>query len=184
MRIVGLNRPVSGVPGSGAPVLELRGVCKAFGGARALSDVDLTLAAGEVHAVVGMNGAGKSTLVETMCGAIVPDQGTIHIAGRRHTALTPRRAHAAGVSIVHQKRSLVPGLTVAENLLLGRLPTRLGAVRWKSAHREAERALAEVGIGIATGRVAAGLAPAEQTLVEIAREARPGGRILILDEPT
>ncbi|WUI02908.1 sugar ABC transporter ATP-binding protein [Spirillospora sp. NBC_00431] len=184
MSIVGLNRPVPGVPETGAPVLELRGVCKAFGGARALSGVDFALSAGEVHAVVGMNGAGKSTLVETMCGAVVPDRGTIHIAGRRHAALTPRRAHAAGVRIVHQRRSLVPGLTVAENLLLGRLPTRLGVVDWKSAHREAVLALAGLGIDIGTGRIAAGLGPAEQTLVEIAREARPGGRVLILDEPT
>ncbi|MFI0479749.1 sugar ABC transporter ATP-binding protein [Actinomadura sp. 9N215] len=165
-------------------VLELRGVCKAFGGARALTDVDFSLSAGEVHAVVGMNGAGKSTLVETMCGAIVPDRGAVHISGRRHPALNPRRARAAGVSIVHQKRSLVPGLTVAENLLLGRLPTRLGAVSWRSAHREAARALAELGIDLPTGRIAADLGPAERTLVEIAREARLGGRVLILDEPT
>ncbi|RKS73208.1 ribose transport system ATP-binding protein/rhamnose transport system ATP-binding protein [Actinomadura pelletieri DSM 43383] len=167
-----------------APVLELRGVGKTFGGARALTDVDFTLAAGEVHAVVGLNGAGKSTLVETMCGALVPDGGTVHIDGRRHTALTPRRAHAAGVRIVHQKRSLVPGLTVAENLLLGRLPTRFGVVDWRRAHRTAADALADLGIEIATDRTAAGLAPAERTLVEIAREAHLGGRALVLDEPT
>ncbi|TMR07422.1 sugar ABC transporter ATP-binding protein [Actinomadura soli] len=166
------------------PVLELRGVYKTFGGAHALSDVDFALSAGEVHAVVGMNGAGKSTLVETMCGAIVPDRGAVHISGRRHTALTPRRARASGVSIVHQKRSLVPGLTIAENLLLGRLPTRFGAVSWREARREAARALGELGIEIAVDRVAAALGPAEQTLVEIAREVHRGRRILILDEPT
>ncbi|MFI0368839.1 sugar ABC transporter ATP-binding protein [Actinomadura sp. 1N219] len=170
--------------GAAAPVLELRGVCKTFGGAHALTGVDFTLSAGEVHAVVGMNGAGKSTLVETMCGAIVPDEGAVHIAGRRHAALTPRRAHASGVSIVHQKRSLVPGLTIAENLLLGRLPTRFGAVSWGEARREAARALGELGIGIGVERVAATLGPAEQTLVEIAREVHRGRRILILDEPT
>lgn len=172
-----------------APVLELREVSKTFGGAHALAGVDFTLLPGEVHAVVGMNGAGKSTLVETICGAITPDSGTIVIAGERHSALTPRRAHASGVSIVHQKRSLVPGLTIAENLLLGRLPTRLGTVAWRQTHREAARALADLGIEIATDQVAAGLGPAEQTLVEIAREVHlppstTGGRILILDEPT
>ncbi|MFI0408306.1 sugar ABC transporter ATP-binding protein [Actinomadura sp. 3N508] len=170
--------------GSAAPVLELRGVCKTFGGAHALTDVDFTLSASEVHAVVGMNGAGKSTLVETMCGAIVPDRGTVHVAGRRHTALTPRRALASGVSIVHQKRSLVPGLTIAENLLLGRLPTRLGVVSWRDARRKAARALAELGIEIPVERIASSLDPAEQTLVEIAREVHRGRRILILDEPT
>ncbi|RFS84106.1 sugar ABC transporter ATP-binding protein [Actinomadura spongiicola] len=171
------------MPDNAVPVLELRGVGKTFGGARALTDVDFTLAAGEVHAVVGLNGAGKSTLVETMCGALVPDGGTVHIDGR-HTALTPRRAHAAGVRIVHQRRSLVPGLTIAENLLLGRLPTRFGVVDWRRAHRTAADALADLGIEIATDRTAAGLAPAERTLVEIAREAHLGGRVLVLDEPT
>ncbi|TDB85685.1 sugar ABC transporter ATP-binding protein [Actinomadura sp. KC216] len=171
-------------PAAPAPVLELRGVSKTFGGAHALTDVDFTLSAGEVHAVVGMNGAGKSTLVETMCGAIVPDRGAVHVAGRRHTALTPRRAHASGVSIVHQKRSLVPGLTIAENLLLGRLPTRFGAVSWRDARREAARALAELGIEIPADRIASALDPAGQTLVEIAREVHRGTRILILDEPT
>ncbi|MGP4022557.1 sugar ABC transporter ATP-binding protein [Actinomadura sp. 3N407] len=167
-----------------APVLELREVSKTFGGAHALAGVDFTLLPGEVHAVVGMNGAGKSTLVETISGAIAPDSGTIVIAGDRHSALTPRRAHASGVSIVHQKRSLVPGLTIAENLLLGRLPTRMGKVAWRQTHREAARALADLGIEIATDLVAAGLGPAEQTLVEIAREVHLGGRVLILDEPT
>ncbi|MFF5259852.1 sugar ABC transporter ATP-binding protein [Actinomadura viridis] len=166
------------------PALELRGVRKAFGGAQALIDVDFTLRPGEVHAVVGMNGAGKSTLVEMICGAVVPDGGDIVIAGRRHGALTPRKAHAAGVSIVHQRRSLVLGLTVTENLLLGRLPTRGGRVDWRRAREQALRALADLGIDVAPGTVAARLGPGERTLVEIAREVHAGGNVLILDEPT
>ncbi|MFC5750183.1 sugar ABC transporter ATP-binding protein [Actinomadura rugatobispora] len=167
-----------------APVLQLRQVRKAFGGAQALAGVDFTLLPGEVHALVGMNGAGKSTLVELICGAFTPDAGDIVIDGQHRSALTPRRAHAAGVSIVHQKRTLVNGLTVAENILLGRLPARGGRIRWKQAHREAARALDGLGIEVATEAVAGSLGPAEQTLVEIAREVHLGGRVLILDEPT
>ncbi|SEG87813.1 monosaccharide ABC transporter ATP-binding protein, CUT2 family [Thermomonospora echinospora] len=167
-----------------APVLELREVRKAFGGAQALAGVDFTLLPGEVHAVVGMNGAGKSTLVEMICGSFAPDSGDILIDGERQASLTPRRAHAAGVSIVHQKRTLVDGLTVAENLLLGRLPTRAGRVLWKRVRQEAARALDGLGIDIAPDAVAGALGPAEQTLVEIAREVDLGGRVLVLDEPT
>ncbi|QFG23038.1 sugar ABC transporter ATP-binding protein [Actinomadura sp. WMMB 499] len=167
-----------------APVLELRDVRKTFGGAQALAGVDFTLRTGEVHAIVGMNGAGKSTLVELICGAFAPDAGEIAIGGRRQSALTPRRAHAAGVSMVHQKRTLVNDLTVAENILLGRLPSRRGRIQWKRANREAARALEGLGIDLSPGTVAGRLGPAEQTLVEIAREVHLGGRVLILDEPT
>ncbi|MEU5879983.1 sugar ABC transporter ATP-binding protein [Spirillospora sp. NPDC047279] len=167
-----------------APVLELRGVRKAFGGAQALAGVDFTLLPGEVHAVVGMNGAGKSTLVELICGSFAPDAGDILIDGRIQGTLTPRRVHGAGVSIVHQRRTLVNTLTVAENLLLGRLPARAGRVQWRRVREEAARALAGLGIDLPPDTVAGTLGPAEQTLVEIAREVHLGGRVLILDEPT
>ncbi|WP_141585234.1 sugar ABC transporter ATP-binding protein [Actinomadura sp. WMMA1423] len=168
----------------GVPVLELRDVRKAFGGAQALAGVDFTLRPGEVHAVVGMNGAGKSTLVELICGSFAPDGGDILVDGHRQGTLTPRRAHAAGVSIVHQRRTLVAGLSVAENLLLGRLPTRAGRVLWRRVREEAASALADLGLDIAPGALAGDLGPGEQTLVEIAREVHHGGRVLILDEPT
>ncbi|TDD32948.1 sugar ABC transporter ATP-binding protein [Actinomadura sp. KC06] len=168
----------------GVPVLELRGVRKAFGGAQALAGVDFTLRPGEVHAVVGMNGAGKSTLVELICGTFTQDGGDIVIDGRRQGPLTPRRAHAAGVSIVHQRRTLVGELSVAENLLLGRLPTRAGRVLWRRTREEAAAALADLGLDVDPGAPARSLDPGEQTLVEIAREVHHGGRVLILDEPT
>ncbi|MFI0406662.1 sugar ABC transporter ATP-binding protein [Actinomadura sp. 3N508] len=180
----GTSPNLEAASGGVAPVLELRGVRKAFGGAQALAGVDFTLRAGEVHAVVGMNGAGKSTLVELICGSITQDDGDIIIDGRRQGPLTPRRAHAAGVSIVHQRRTLVGELSVAENLLLGRLPTRAGRVLWRRAREEAAAALADLGLDIAPGTPAGSLDPAEQTLVEIAREVHHGGRVLILDEPT
>ncbi|ROO85002.1 monosaccharide ABC transporter ATP-binding protein (CUT2 family) [Actinocorallia herbida] len=175
---------VSDAKGTPAPVLELRGVRKAFGGAQALAGVDFTLLPGEVHAVVGMNGAGKSTLVELICGSFTQDDGEIRVDGRRQGPLNPRRARAAGVSIVHQKRTLVAGLSVAENLLLGRLPTRAGRVLWRKVREEASAALADLGLDVAPTALAGDLGPGERTLVEIAREVHHGGRVLVLDEPT
>ncbi|WP_283134550.1 sugar ABC transporter ATP-binding protein [Rhizohabitans arisaemae] len=171
-------------PAHTSVALELRGVRKSFGGAVALRDVGFTLLAGEVHALVGMNGAGKSTLVKIISGAYPPDGGELLIAGRRHGALTPRRARALGVSIVHQQRMLVPELTVGENLFLGRMPLRLGRVDWNRVHTDAARLLAELGVEVASRTTAGELGPAEQTLVEIARETHAGGEVLILDEPT
>ncbi|MEU0690553.1 sugar ABC transporter ATP-binding protein [Streptomyces uncialis] len=166
------------------PALELRQVSKSFGGAHALRGVDFTLRPGEVHALAGMNGAGKSTLVEVVCGALAPDSGEILVGGESSPALTPRRARALGVSIVHQRRTLVPDLTVAENMLLGRLPRRAGRVDWSSVRADAARALDELGVEVPVQASVGDLTPAQQTLVEIAREVHVGGSILILDEPT
>ncbi|MFD9718696.1 sugar ABC transporter ATP-binding protein [Streptomyces sp. NPDC059076] len=166
------------------PALELRGVSKSFGGAHALREVDFTLLPGEVHALAGMNGAGKSTLVEVVCGALAPDDGEILVGGASCPTLTPRRARALGVSIVHQRRTLVPDLTVAENLLLGRLPHRAGRVDWSTVRSEAASALDDLGVEVPVQAAVGDLTPAQQTLVEIAREVHVGGRILILDEPT
>lgn len=166
------------------PVLTLTDVSKSFGGVAALRDVSLDLLPGEVHALVGMNGAGKSTLVGVISGAHAPDSGTVTVDGTAVT-LTPRRAREHGIGTVPQKRDLVTSLTVTENLLLGRLPRRLGVVDWRGAHRRAEDALRSIGIAGIDPRVPAeALTVAEQTMVEIAREVHRGGTVLILDEPT
>ncbi|MER5491657.1 sugar ABC transporter ATP-binding protein [Streptomyces sp. NPDC002490] len=164
--------------------LELRKVSKSFGGAHALREVDFTLRPGEVHALAGMNGAGKSTLVEVVCGALSPDSGEILVGGESSPSLTPRRARALGVSIVHQRRTLVHELTVAENLLLGRLPRAKGRVDWAEVRAEAARALDDLGVEVPVRAAVGDLTPAQQTLVEIAREVHVGGNVLILDEPT
>jgi ABC-type sugar transport system ATPase subunit len=176
--------PTATADGSGAPLLAVRGVFKSFGGAAALRDVDFDVRAGEVHALVGMNGAGKSTLVGVLSGATVPDQGIIQFDGELLTGLTPRAAREHGISTVPQKRDLVPSLTVAENLFLGRLPSRGVLVDWRRVQREAGELLAAVGVSIEPRRLAGSLTSAEQTMVEIAREVHRGGRVLILDEPT
>ncbi|PWI13981.1 sugar ABC transporter ATP-binding protein [Streptomyces sp. Act143] len=166
------------------PVLRVRGVTKSFGGAAALKGVDLDLYPGEIHALMGMNGAGKSTLVQILSGAHPADDGTIEVGGGKHYGLTVRKARSLGIACVPQRRELAMGLTVAENVMLGDLPTHGCAVRWKAVKEQARAALCGLGIDIDVARVAGTLTVAEQTMVEVAREVRRGGRILILDEPT
>ncbi|MFF8908480.1 sugar ABC transporter ATP-binding protein [Streptomyces olivaceoviridis] len=165
-------------------VLRVRGVTKSFGGAAALKGVDLDLHPGEIHALMGMNGAGKSTLVQILAGVHQPDAGTVEVDGRARQGLTVRRARRLGIASVPQRRELAMGLTVAENVLLGDLPTRARTVRWKDVRQQARAALSALGIALDVDRTAGSLTVAEQTMVEVAREVRRGGRILILDEPT
>ncbi|MFE6282229.1 sugar ABC transporter ATP-binding protein [Streptomyces sp. NPDC057877] len=170
--------------GAAEPVVRLRGVAKSFGGAAALKGVDLDLRPGEIHALMGMNGAGKSTLVHVLAGVHQPDRGTLGIDGHAHSSLTMRQARRLGISFVPQRRELVMGLTVAENILLGDLPVRGGRVSWQRMRDEARRALDDLGISLDVAQRAGTLTVAEQTMVEVAREVRRGGRVLILDEPT
>lgn len=174
----------SAEPPAGPALLRVRGVTKSFGGAAALKGVDLDLYPGEVHALMGMNGAGKSTLVQVLSGVHQPDGGTVETGGHAYPGLTVRRARRLGIASVPQRRELAMGLTVAENIMLGDLPATGGAVRWRTLRAEAREALAGLGIGIDVTRTAGSLTVAEQTMVEVAREVRRGGRILILDEPT
>ncbi|MFD5257303.1 sugar ABC transporter ATP-binding protein [Streptomyces bobili] len=165
-------------------VVRVRGVTKSFGGAAALKDVGLELHPGEIHALMGMNGAGKSTLVNVLAGVHQPDEGTVEIDGHAHGSLTMRQARRLGISFVPQRRELVMGLTVAENILLGVLPVKGGKVSWSTVKAEARKALDALGIGLDVEQPAGALTVAEQTMVEVAREVRRGGRVLILDEPT
>ncbi|MFI6877095.1 sugar ABC transporter ATP-binding protein [Streptomyces sp. NPDC050400] len=166
------------------PVLRVRGVTKSFGGAAALRDVDLDLYPGEVHALMGMNGAGKSTLVQVLSGVHQADRGTVEVDGHAHPGLTVRRARRLGIAFVPQRRELAMGLTVAENVMLGALPVSRGVVDWRAVHARARQALAGLGLAIDVRRPAGELTVAEQTMVEVAREVRRGGRVLVLDEPT
>src|SRR4051812_12023929 len=103
-----------------APLLSMRGISKSFPGLKALSGVDLTLRAGEVHALMGENGAGKSTLIKTLTGVYVADEGAIEFDGRRINPRSTREAEAEGISTVYQEVNLIPTLSVADNILLGR----------------------------------------------------------------
>ncbi len=126
-------------------MLVVRGVEKHFGATHALTGVDLTVAAGEVHAVLGENGAGKSTLMNVLCGAFPADAGIVTLGGARYAPADPDAAFRAGVAIVHQELSLCPHLTVEENLLLGDESTRAGFLDRRRLRERAAAALARVG---------------------------------------
>lgn len=167
--------------------LIARGLVKRYPGVRALDGVDFSLAAGEVRALLGKNGAGKSTLVKILSGALRPDEGQVEIDGEPVELAGPAAARAAGIAVVHQELSLVPELTVAENLLLGRW-REAGAhgplLRPAAMTDYAERRLEALGIAIDPRAKAGALSVAQQQTVEIARALSTGGRVLILDEPT
>lgn len=169
-----------------APLLEMQAVGKSFPGVRALDGVSFDLFAGELQALVGENGAGKSTLMKVL-GGVYPAgeyEGKIVISGAEQHFAGVRDAERAGIAIVFQELSLVPQLSVAENIFLGRLPTRAGLVDWISVHEKASALLKRLGVQMPTDALVATLGIAQQQLVEIAKALSHDGRILVLDEPT
>lgn len=164
---------------------EVVGVSKRFGANQALRDVSLSIAAGDSHALVGRNGAGKSTLVAILTGLIAPDRGQVRLAGSLAPPLADRQAWQARVACVYQRSTVVPTLTVAENLFLNAHPIRAGGwVRWAALRRQAEEVLAEWGLEIDVDRDAERLTVEQRQIVEIARALLRGTRFIILDEPT
>jgi simple sugar transport system ATP-binding protein len=172
------------VSSSSGALLELNGVSKRFAGVQALAGVDFELAAGEVHALLGENGAGKSTLIKLMTGAHALDAGTMLLAGSEIRPGSPAAAQRLGISCVYQEVNLLPNLSVAHNLFLGREPLRYGSIRWRRIHSEAERVLQRFGLDIDVRRSLSSFSIAVQQLVAIARGIECSARVLILDEPT
>ncbi|HEU4798838.1 MAG TPA: sugar ABC transporter ATP-binding protein [bacterium] len=168
-----------------APLWEVRGISKAFPGVQALSAVSVGLYAGEIHAMVGENGSGKSTLAKVLTGAHQPDDGEIRFAGSPVTFPHPTAARERGVAAIYQEFSLVPTLSVAENICLGRLPRSGPAlVDWAAMHRHAADVLNQLGLRIDVGSPVQSLSVAEQQLVEIAKAIAADSQLLIMDEPT
>ncbi|SDL03056.1 monosaccharide ABC transporter ATP-binding protein, CUT2 family [Nocardioides sp. YR527] len=169
------------------PVVEMLDVSITFGAVRALDGVSLRLLPGEVHALMGENGAGKSTLIKALTGVYTIDSGRVEIAGVETRFATPAAAQHAGISTVYQEVNLVPNLTVAENMLLGREPRRLngiGAIDRRAMNRRAAASLQGLGIDIDPGSELGSHPIAVQQLVAIARAVDTDARVLILDEPT
>ena len=164
--------------------IEIVAARKSYPGVRALDDVDFSVAAGEVHALLGENGAGKSTLIKIMTGAATADAGELRRDGRPLRFASPADARAAGVGAVYQEVNLVPTLTVTENLGLGRLPRRFGLVDWRKARAEARERLRRLGVEIEVERPLGVYSIAIQQLVAIARALEYDTRVLVLDEPT
>jgi ribose transport system ATP-binding protein len=167
------------------PLLVSSGISKRFGGIAALTDVHFDLCAGEIHALMGENGAGKSTLVKILSGVYATDEGRIAIAGNPVSFANVRQAESEGIAIIHQELNLVPELTVADNIFLGREPRIAGIIVDRKASRKAARhLLARLGIALDPDARVGGLRVGEQQLVEIAKALSISARILIMDEPT
>jgi ribose transport system ATP-binding protein len=169
---------------SDVPVLELAGVSKSFGGVHALRSVDFTLRTGQIHGLVGENGAGKSTLMKIIAGLHHEFEGVMRMDGKEARFRSSRDALNAGIAMVHQELSIVPDLSVAENVFLGNQPTRGGLIDWKRMLREARSHLNGLGIEVDPRARIGSLSIGLQQLIEIARVLFSGARIIILDEPT
>jgi ribose transport system ATP-binding protein len=167
------------------PILEMSGIGKTFGGVTALAGVDFALLPGEIHGLVGENGAGKSTLMKIIAGVHADYDGEMRVDGRPVHFRSARDALAAGIGMVHQELSIVPSLSVAENVFLGHQPVNgAGVVRWRTMAREAKEHLRRLGIDVDPAQECGRLPLGLQQLVELGRVLFSGARIIILDEPT
>jgi len=165
--------------------LALRKVCKSYGSAEILHGVSLEAGFGQVVAIVGANGAGKSTLIKILAGAVPKDSGALELDGRPLDLRGPRDAIRQGICTVYQELSLVPELSVAENLLMGVLPKRWGLIDWRAARSRAEEILTSIGFdAIDPAAKICNLPVAKQQMVEIAKALVSKPRILVLDEPS
>ena len=165
-------------------LLEMKKISKSFPGVKALTDVDFQLKAGEVHALLGENGAGKSTLIKVLGGIYIAEQGEIFIEGKPVSIQNVADARANGISIIHQELVLVPHMTVAENIYLGRElmgPFGIDSIKMR---RESQKMLDQFNLGIDAGELVGNLSIAQQQMVEIVKAISFNCKILVMDEPT
>ena len=162
-------------------LLSAQHVNKSFSGVHVLKDVQFSLRAGEVHALLGENGAGKSTLLKTLFGIYIPDSGTLSIQGQPVTLRSPRDAQTHGIAMIHQELALIPELSVAQNVLLGN--EGLEVLNYAQMEARVRPFLAQVGLTAAPNTPVKRLTIAQQQMVEIARAVARQARIIIMDEP-
>ena len=165
-------------------LLSASGIHKRFGGVHALRGAGFDVRQGEVHALVGENGAGKSTLINILAGAVRRDEGAISFAGENIDFRSPAESQRQGIAVIHQELAMLPTLSVAENLFMGRMPSRLGWVDRQAMRARANELLAEVGLDVDPATRVSELGVSHQQLVEIAKALSMGARLLIMDEPT
>ena len=173
-------------PGARMPLLELRGISKGFAGVQALHDVSFELYEGEVHMLLGQNGAGKSTLMKILCGAHTADAGQLFHRGRAVKIEAPADARRLGIAVIFQEFTLVPHLSVAQNIFLGREPPGrwTGTVDHARMRREATAIMDLLGMTLDSDTHVATLGVAQQQMVEIAKALSQNASVLVLDEPT
>ncbi|MEV3857114.1 sugar ABC transporter ATP-binding protein [Streptomyces sp. NPDC050095] len=165
-------------------LLRIEGIRKTFPGVVALDSVDFDLRRGEVHVLLGENGAGKSTLIKMLSGAYTPDEGRIYVGGEKVRIQGAQEAERLGIATIYQEFNLVPDLTVAENIFLGRQPRRFGLIDRKRMEADAEALLARVGVNVSPRARVRELGIARLQMVEIAKALSLDARVLIMDEPT
>ncbi|UCB46609.1 MAG: sugar ABC transporter ATP-binding protein [Spirochaetota bacterium] len=178
------NQSKTGKQNAPLSLLQMEGISKSFGGVRALSEARLEVEPSEIHTVFGENGAGKTTLVKIIAGVYQHESGRILWNGEEIRSLDLREAYRMGIRIIYQRLNTIPHLSVQENLVLGREPTRFGIIRRRSERRYADDALERVGIKIDLDRQAGTLPVAERQIIEIARALYGDVRLLVMDEPT
>ena len=168
----------------GELLLQMSGVQKRFGGAVALQGTNLSIRAGEIHALLGENGAGKSTMLKILAGVHVNDGGTIKLGGKDFRTGSPQDSIEQGIAVIYQEPSLFLDLTLAENVFIGRQPKKCRIIYWKFAQNEAKRLFKELGVDLDPKRQARGLSIADQQVVEIAKALSMNANIILMDEPT
>jgi ribose transport system ATP-binding protein len=165
--------------------VEMRSICKIFGGVKALQDVSLQIKPGEIHAIVGENGAGKSTLMKILSGAYMRDSGDIYLNGRRVNINNPKDGIDHGISVIYQEFALIGSLTVAENIFIDKLNEKGRLISWKKLREKAANVLDSLGFGnIPANKIVSELSVAHQQVVEICKALARESSVLILDEPT
>jgi ABC-type sugar transport system ATPase subunit len=180
-----LENPVGASAVEPVPALEAREITKRFDGVHALENAHLSVRPGEIHALLGENGAGKSTLIKVLTGIYSPDSGTLLRGGDEVEFANVRVANHAGVVALYQELSVIPSISVAENILLGeQTPSRGGIVQWNALRRRARAQLESINQKIPLGMLAGDLSPVQQTMVAFARALAMDANVLILDEPT
>lgn len=165
-------------------ILKLTQINKSFPGVKALSDVNLTVKKGEVHALVGENGAGKSTLMKIISGAYKKDSGTFWFDGKEIENTTPKQSEMMGISIIYQELNLIERISVAENVFIGRYPMKHGMVQWKKMYQDAQKLFDEYELKMDAHSLVRSLTMAQKQMVEIIKAVSINAKIIIMDEPT
>ncbi len=166
------------------PLLDVRGVTKKYFGVPALKGVDLSIRAGEVHAVIGENGAGKSTLMKILAGVTQPNGGQILLEGRQVEIDSAQTALHLGIAMIHQELNLADNLNVGANIFLGREPTRRGIIDFAQIQRDAQKSLDLIGLDVSPKTIVSNLTIGKQQMVEIVKAISTDAKIIIMDEPT